>query len=42
MKLLLDTHLLLWSGTRPTKLSKRARTLIDDPENEPIFSAASL
>ena len=42
MKLLLDTHLLLWAAGDPKKLSKQARQLINDPENELIFSAASL
>src|SRR5258707_1548777 len=42
MKLLLDTHLLLWAAGEPQRLSKQARTLIDNPENEPLFSAASL
>jgi PIN domain nuclease of toxin-antitoxin system len=42
MKLLLDTHLLLWAAGEPKRLSKQARTLIDNPDNEPLFSAASL
>ena len=42
MKLLLDTHLLLWAAGEPRRLSKQARTLIDDPDNELLFSAASL
>lgn len=42
MKLLLDTHLLLWAAGEPRRLSKAARALIDDPENELLFSAASL
>lgn len=42
MKLLLDTHLLLWAADAPQKLGKAARKLIDAPENEPMFSAASL
>jgi len=42
MKLLLDTHLLLWAAGDPAKLSKSARTLLSDPNNELIFSAASL
>ena len=41
MKLLLDTHLLLRAG-EPRRLSKQARTLIDNPQNELLFSAASL
>ena len=42
MKLLLDTHLLLWTAEGSRRLSKIARTLISDPENELLFSAASL
>jgi PIN domain nuclease of toxin-antitoxin system len=42
MKLLLDTHLLLWAAGEPRRLSKQARTLIDNPDNQLLFSAASL
>jgi PIN domain nuclease of toxin-antitoxin system len=42
MKLLLDTHLLLWAAGEPERLSKPARRLVDDPDNELLFSAASL
>jgi PIN domain nuclease of toxin-antitoxin system len=42
MKLLLDTHLLLWAAGEPGRLSAEARLLIDSPENELFFSAASL
>jgi PIN domain nuclease of toxin-antitoxin system len=42
MKLLLDTHLLLWAAGEPQRLSKQARTLIDHPDNELLFSAVSL
>ena len=42
MKLLLDTHLLLWAAGAPERLSATARALIDDPANTPIFSVASL
>ncbi|MFZ0293580.1 MAG: type II toxin-antitoxin system VapC family toxin [Candidatus Sulfotelmatobacter sp.] len=42
MKLLLDTHLLLWAAGEPKRLSKQARTLIDSADNELLFSAASL
>lgn len=42
MKLLLDTHLLLWAAQDAKRLSKAARVLIDDVENEVLFSAASL
>jgi len=42
MKLLLDTHLLLWAAAEPRRLSKQARALIDNPDNDLLFSAASL
>lgn len=42
MKLLLDTHLLLWAAGEPRRLSKPARRLIENPDNELLFSAASL
>jgi len=42
MKLLLDTHLLLWAAGEPQRLTEQARTLIDNPDNELLFSAASL
>jgi PIN domain nuclease of toxin-antitoxin system len=42
MKLLLDTHLLLWAAGNPERLPGAARRLLDDPQNEPIFSSASL
>jgi PIN domain nuclease of toxin-antitoxin system len=42
MKLLLDTHLLLWAAGVPDRLSALARTLIEAPGNELLFSAASL
>ncbi len=42
MKLLLDTHLLLWAAGFPDRMSPEARKLIEDPDNELFFSAASL
>ena len=42
MKLLLDTHLLLWAAGEPDKLSVRARSLMEDQNNDLVFSAASL
>jgi len=42
MKLLLDNRLLLWAAGEPRRLSKAARALIDNPDNELLFSAASL
>jgi len=42
MKLLLDTHLLLWAAGNPDRLPTAARRLLDDLQNEPIFSSANL
>jgi PIN domain nuclease of toxin-antitoxin system len=42
MKLLLDTHLLIWSAWTPRRISSAARSLISSTDNEVIFSAASL
>lgn len=42
MKLLLDTHLLLWAAGQPDRLSKTARDLIEAESSELIFSTASL
>ncbi|HDM77160.1 MAG TPA: type II toxin-antitoxin system VapC family toxin [Deltaproteobacteria bacterium] len=42
MKLLLDTHILLWAAGQPERLSESARTLLTSPENTLFFSAASL
>ena len=42
MKLLLDTHLLLWAAGDPDRLPAEARALFEDPDNELVFSSASL
>lgn len=42
MKLLLDTHILLWAAAEPNRLSRTARNLIQDPENDLLFSAVSI
>ena len=42
MKLLLDTHLLLWAAMQPDRLSPTALELLNHPDNELLFSAASL
>jgi PIN domain nuclease of toxin-antitoxin system len=42
VRLLLDTHLLIWLAMFPDRLSQAARILVDDTRNEPIFSAASI
>jgi PIN domain nuclease of toxin-antitoxin system len=42
LNLLLDTHLLLWAASEPQRLTAKARTLLLDPANHLLFSAASL
>jgi PIN domain nuclease of toxin-antitoxin system len=42
VKLLLDTHILLWSAGQPDKLSDGARSLLLDTSNVLFFSAASI
>lgn len=42
MRLLLDTHMLLWALTGDELLPAGARTLIADPENPLFVSAASI
>ena len=42
MKVLLDTHLLLWAAAEPHRLPEAVRTLLEQSDTEPVFSAASL
>jgi len=42
VKLLLDTHILLWSIAAPAKLSPQTVALLSSPQNDLIFSVASL
>ena len=42
MKLLLDTHLLLWAAGQPERLSGATRALLEDADSELFFSSASL
>ena len=42
MNLLLDTHVLLWAASEPQRLPAKTRTLLLDPANQLVFSAASL
>ena len=42
MRLLLDTHLLLWAAGPSPRLSAQARRLVDDPDNELVVSAVSV
>lgn len=41
MRLLLDTHALLWSLAEPERIAEDARTAIEDGRNEVLVSAAS-
>jgi PIN domain nuclease of toxin-antitoxin system len=42
MRLLLDTHLLLWALAEPERLDPTTRAALEDPGNEMPFSAANL
>jgi PIN domain nuclease of toxin-antitoxin system len=42
VKLLLDTHIVLWAAGQPERLSESARTLLTTPENILFFSVASI
>jgi PIN domain nuclease of toxin-antitoxin system len=42
MKLLLDTHILLWAAQGAEYLPSDAQTLMSEPENELLFSVASI
>jgi PIN domain nuclease of toxin-antitoxin system len=42
VKLLIDTHLLLWLAIGSDRLSARARAIVEDTGNSLLFSAASI
>ena len=42
MRILLDTHLLLWAAGQPGRLPVAARTLLSDVRNQLVYSPASL
>ena len=42
MTFLLDTHLLLYAAGMPERLPSVARTILEDPDSDLAFSAASL
>ena len=42
MRLLLDTHVLLWALHAPVRLDEATRNLLEDPGNDVMFSAASI
>ena len=41
MKLLLDTHVVLWAATEPDRLTEEARLAIEDGSNEAFVSIVS-
>lgn len=42
MRILLDTNVLLWALVDPSRLSRKVRSELEDPDNEVLFSAASI
>jgi len=42
VRLLLDTHLLLWAAARSKRLPREARDLMEDDSNDVYYSAASI
>ena len=42
MKVLLDTHVLLWAAGEQARLARDARELIEDRDTELVFSAVSI
>jgi PIN domain nuclease of toxin-antitoxin system len=42
VKFLLDTHFLIWISIDDRRISRRARTVLNDQANELVFSSASL
>lgn len=42
MRLLLDTHVLLWSLGDPARLDAQTRAVLEDNANQVLFSAASI
>jgi PIN domain nuclease of toxin-antitoxin system len=42
LRLLIDTHLLLWAAGQPDRLSEEAHNLLQDPAHDLSYSVASL
>ncbi|HEY6326395.1 MAG TPA: type II toxin-antitoxin system VapC family toxin [Candidatus Cybelea sp.] len=42
MRILLDTHVLIWALAQPRRLSQDTREAITDPQNDVFFSAGSI
>jgi PIN domain nuclease of toxin-antitoxin system len=42
VRLLLDTNILLWALIEPSKLKSDVRLILEDPQHDVLFSAASI
>ena len=42
MRILLDTNILIWALAEPERIARKYRSVIEDPKNEMLFSAASI
>ncbi len=42
MKVLLDTHIIIWAALNDVRLSQKAKDIIVNPENEIYYSTASV
>ena len=42
MKCLLDTHIIIWAAVDVNRLSRKARSILENPENVLYFSPVSL
>ncbi len=42
LRIFVDTHILLWAHLEPDRLPERARELLASPDNDVLFSAASI
>ncbi len=42
MKVLLDTHIIIWAALNDTRLSEKAKDIIVNPDNEIYYSTASV
>ena len=42
MKYLLDTHVILWAGLDVKRLSRKVKSILENPENVLYFSPISL
>jgi PIN domain nuclease of toxin-antitoxin system len=42
MRILIDTHVLLWAQIQPKRLSPSAREMLEDPQHTIVFSAVSI